>query len=256
MALKLYTVHCGASRELSCYPRARHQGLTLLAEILTASADGHRDFCGILRTQGTLEGAGTPCPWLAASAPLWPLGENELHPWQTTEPHCRVCSLLGKDRGPSLFFPCGSGRGKRGRRADASWRVPRSLAQMSASPVPPFTPSLAFRSCSVPLSLVCLYPHFVPSWSGKPGMISTWALSSLQLPPCGTDAKWLLADGLPADACPADVHPPAANPTSLGREATSACCSLFTLPTNTDCSRPLTGPSRMSQAPVDRGFGI
>lgn len=66
---------------------------------------------------------------------------------------------------------------------------------MSASPVPPFTPSLAFRSCSVPLSLVCLYPHFVPSWSGKPGMISTWALSSLQLPPAAQtpSGSWLMA---------------------------------------------------------------
>lgn len=74
--------------------------------------------------------------------------------------------------------------------------------------------------------------------------------------PCGTDAKWLLADGLPADACPTDVHPSAANPTSLGREATSAYCSLLTLPTNPDCNRPLMGPSRMSQASVDREFRI
>lgn len=67
--------------------------------------------------------------------------------------------------------------------------------QTSAPTAPLFTPSLAFCSCSVPLSLVCLSPHVVPSWSGKPGTISTWALSSLQLPPAAQtpSGSWLMA---------------------------------------------------------------
>lgn len=41
MALKLYTVYYGASTELACHPRARHQGLALLDETLGASVDGN-----------------------------------------------------------------------------------------------------------------------------------------------------------------------------------------------------------------------
>lgn len=147
----------------------------------------------------------------------------------------------------------GGERGGRG--AAASWRVPRKLVQTSASPVPPFTPSPAFCSCcpSQPvLSVPTLCAFLVwQTWHHQHlGTVQSAAA------PCGTDAKWLLADGLPADACPTDVHPSAANPTSLGREATSAYCSLLTLPTNPDCNRPLMGPSRMSQASVDREFRI
>lgn len=123
---------------------------------------------------------------------------------------------------------------------------------MSASPAPLFTPSLAFRSCSVPLSLVCLSPHFVPSWPGDPSTISTWALSSLQLPPAARtpSGSWLMAFLLMLAQLMSIS--PAAKPASLGREATSAYCS----PTDTDCNGPLMGPSRLSQVSVDRGFRI
>lgn len=106
----------------------------------------------------------------------------------------RVAVSLARIEGPLSSSHVGQGGQRGGRRAAASWRDPRSLVQTSANTTPLFTASLAFRSCSVPLSLVCLSPHFVPSWSGKPDTISTWALSSLQLPPVAQtpSGSWLM----------------------------------------------------------------
>lgn len=254
VALKLYTVHCGASRELSCHPGGAS---TLLAEILAASADGHRAFRGVLRTQGTLEGAGTPCPWLAASAPLWPLGENELHPWQTTETHCRFAVSLARIESPLSSSHVSQGGVRGGRRASClseGPQEPRANVCLSCSSLhtQPGFPSLLLCPSQSGLSVLTLYAFLV--WQTQHHQHLGTVQSAAA--PCGTDAKWLLADGLPADACPADVHPPAASLTSLGIEATSAYCSLLALPTNTDCNSPLMGPSRMSQGSVDRGFRI
>lgn len=146
--------------------------------------------------QVTLEGGGTPCPWLAASVPLWPLGENEFHPWQTTEPHCLGCSLPGKGRGPCLFSRCGLGRRKGGGlEGRCIFEGPQEPCANVCLPCSSLHTQPVFCSYSVPLSLVCLSPHFVPSWPGKPGTISTWAPSSLQLPPAAQtpSGSWLMA---------------------------------------------------------------
>lgn len=253
MTLKPYTMQ--VSRELSCHPRARHQGLTLLAEILSASADGHGAFCGVLRRQGTLEGAGTPCPWLAASAPLWPLGEHELSSLANQSHTVRFAVSLARIEAP-LFSSHVGQRVKRGQEGscilEGPQEPPANVCQhyFSLHMQPGFPFLLCFSQPGLSVPTLCVFLVWQTRHHQHLGTVQSAAA------PCGTDTEWLLADVLPADACPADIRAPAASPTTLGREATNAYCSLFTLPTNTDCNSPLMGPSRMSQASVDGGFRI
>lgn len=238
------------------HPRARHQGLTLPAEILAASADGHRAFCGVLRTQGTWREQGLcALGWLH----LLHCGHWVRMNFIPGKPQSHTVGFavsLARIEAPLSSSHVGSGRGTRGQEGSCILEGPQ---EPCANVCPHCSslhtqPGFLFLFCpsqpglSVPTR--CAFLVWQTRHHQHLGTVQSAAA------PCGPDAKWLLADGLPADPYPADIHPvlSAANPTSLGREATRVDCSLLTLPTNTDCNSPLMGPSRMSQGTVDRGF--
>lgn len=192
--------------------------------------------------------------WLAASVPLWSLGETEFRLWHTTVPHCLDCSLSGKGRGAFLFCPRGSGRGKQGLEGRCILKGPQkpwaNVCPLQLHTHPGFLFLLCLSQLGLSVPILCSFLAFEPS------IISTWALSSLQLSPAAQtpSGSWLMAFLLTLAQLMS--IPPAANPTSLGGEATSAYCSPLPLSTNTNCNGPLRRPSRMSQGSVARGFRI
>lgn len=201
MALRLYIVHYGACRELTCHPRARHQGLTLLAEILMASADGNWAFCGVPRTQGTL-------------------GEQGLRAlsWMHLL-HCghwvRMNFIPGKPQSHTVWFtvslarvepPLSSSRVGQGGRCilevpqEPCANVCLPCSSLHTQPGFPFLLCPSQPGLSVPT--LCAFLAWRSQHHQHLGTVQSAAA------PCSTDAKWLLADGLPADACPTDVHLP------------------------------------------------
>lgn len=145
-----------------------------------------------------------------------------------------------------------------GQKAGAGGQVhlegsPKSWANacpLSLHTQPGFLFWLCLSQLGLSVPILCSFLAFEPS------IISTWALSSLQLSPAAQtpSGSWLMAFLLTLAQLMSIS--PAANPTSLGGEATSVYCSPLPLATNTNCNGPLMGPSRMSQGSVDRGFRI
>lgn len=203
-----------------CGPRAGREDRELWAcGSPLAAVDGERPESGSPRAQGTRRERGLCALGWRRLPSLRSLGENEFHPWRTTEPHCLIRSLPSKGGGGG---PGGS---------------------------PPLCPSISSLRPSCSLALMCshaLSPH-PTAQSVCPHTLSSSGLGTGHGPggswPLGLESHPLLAQSLSTGpwptAIPALGHQ--ACPFSfLGSERPPNACSLST------CWFHKHGPPRFS----------